>query len=121
MGLICPVLTQYSPCDLRRYRSDIRSTTQHGETDMDENASTPNPRSHRAAAANAPHGDDARHPPADRADRIVRELECHQRSGLSRSTRWRLERAGLFPRRRRVSPGCSGWLESELAAWIAAR
>jgi prophage regulatory protein len=54
-------------------------------------------------------------------DRIVRELECRRRSGLSRSTRWRLERDGKFPKRRSLSPGCSGWLDSELAAWIAAR
>jgi prophage regulatory protein len=87
---------------------------------MNENTLTPNPRGRLPAAASR-HGDDAWDPPADRADRIVREPECRQRSGLSRSTRWRLERAGLFPRRRRVSPGCSGWLDSELATWIAAR
>jgi prophage regulatory protein len=54
-------------------------------------------------------------------ERIIREPECERRSGLSRSTRWRLERDGKFPRRRRISPGTSGWLESEFAAWIRAR
>jgi prophage regulatory protein len=87
---------------------------------MNEKALTPNPHGRQPAAA-ARHGDYARYPPAGRADRIVREPECRQRSGLSRSTRWRLERTGLFPRRRHLSPGCSGWLDSELAAWITAR
>ena len=54
-------------------------------------------------------------------DRFVREPECELRTGLSRSTRWRLERKGLFPRRRQLSPGCSGWLDCELSAWIASR
>jgi prophage regulatory protein len=52
---------------------------------------------------------------------IVREHECRQLTGLSRSTRWRMERIGLFPRRRRISPGCTGWLRSEIAVWIASR
>jgi predicted DNA-binding transcriptional regulator AlpA len=54
-------------------------------------------------------------------DAIIREPECRRRTGLSRSTRWRLERRGKFPRRRQLSPGCSGWLASEIAAWISAR
>jgi prophage regulatory protein len=81
-----------------------------------------NNRDCRPTRAVAPRGTDTKDdPPANRSDRIVREPECKRRSGLSRSTRWRLERAGVFPKRRSISPGCSGWLESELAAWIAAR
>jgi prophage regulatory protein len=59
--------------------------------------------------------------PMEPADRIIREPECRQITGLSRSTRWRLERAGEFPRRRRISSGCTGWLASEMADWIADR
>jgi prophage regulatory protein len=59
--------------------------------------------------------------PRSGPERIVREPECKHRTGLSRSTRWRLERAGGFPRRRRVSPGTTGWLDSEIAAWVANR
>jgi prophage regulatory protein len=55
------------------------------------------------------------------ADAIVREPDCHRITGLSRSTRWRLERTGQFPKRRQISPGCTGWLRSELQAWIQAR
>ena len=54
-------------------------------------------------------------------DRFVREPECREITGLSRSTRWRLERAGKFPRRRQISEGATGWLMSELAAWLAER
>jgi prophage regulatory protein len=54
-------------------------------------------------------------------DAVIREPECVRLTGLSRSTRWRLERAGQFPRRRRISSSCIGWLRSELQAWIAER
>jgi prophage regulatory protein len=59
--------------------------------------------------------------PMEPADRIIREPECKRRSGLSRATRWRLERDGNFPRRRRISPGASGWLESEFTGWLRTR
>ena len=55
------------------------------------------------------------------SDRIIREPECQKITGLSRTTRWRLERKGTFPRRRRISPGCSGWIQSEITAWITER
>jgi prophage regulatory protein len=54
-------------------------------------------------------------------ERIVREAECKDRTGLSRVTRWRLERDGKFPKRRRISANAVGWLESELRKWIASR
>ena len=55
------------------------------------------------------------------SERIIREPECEKVTGLSRTTRWRLERQGRFPRRRRVSPNCVGWLESELDIWLRSR
>jgi len=55
------------------------------------------------------------------ADAIIREPECQALTRLSRATRWRLERAGLFPKKRQLSPGCNGWLRSEIDAWIAER
>jgi prophage regulatory protein len=78
-------------------------------------------RGRRGATALAAHGQTDTSPMSVQPDRIVREPECAERTGLSRSTRWRLERRGRFPRKRQLSPGCRGWLESELAAWIAAR
>jgi predicted DNA-binding transcriptional regulator AlpA len=46
--------------------------------------------------------------PAPGADAIIREPECEALTGLSRSARWRMERAGRFPARIRISPGCRG-------------
>jgi prophage regulatory protein len=54
-------------------------------------------------------------------ERFVREAECKRRTGLDRVTRWRMERRGEFPRRRRISPGIIGWLNSELAEWLRSR
>ena len=51
-------------------------------------------------------------------DRFIREPECKRITGLSRTTRWRLERAGLFPKRRQISPGLIAWLESEIQEWL---
>ena len=55
------------------------------------------------------------------ADRIIRDRECGNRAGLSRSTRWRLEKRGLFPKRREISPNGRGWLLSEIEEWIKNR
>jgi prophage regulatory protein len=54
-------------------------------------------------------------------DLIIREPECRRIIDLSRSTRWRMERAGQFPKRRRISPGCTGWPRSEISIWIGER
>ena len=51
-------------------------------------------------------------------DRFIRDPECEEISGLSRTTRWRLERKGLFPKRRRISPNGVGWLLSEINEWV---
>jgi prophage regulatory protein len=57
----------------------------------------------------------------DLEDRYIRETECHRISGLSRVTRWRLERAGKFPQRRQLSDNAIGWRLSEVKAWRDAR
>ena len=54
-------------------------------------------------------------------DRFLREAEIAHRSGLSRTTRWRLEKMGKFPKRRRLSLNATGLLESEYLAWEAER
>ena len=54
-------------------------------------------------------------------DRFLREPEVRHLTGLSRTTRWRLERAGKFPRRRRISETAVAWVSSEINAWIAER
>ncbi len=54
----------------------------------------------------------------DQPDRFVRETEVARITALSRTTRWRLERDGKFPRRRRISANSVAWLESELVQWL---
>ncbi|TAL01836.1 MAG: AlpA family phage regulatory protein [Rhodospirillaceae bacterium] len=54
-------------------------------------------------------------------DEILGEAEVAKITSLSRSTRWRGERAGWFPRRRQISPNRVGWLKSEIAAWLEER
>ncbi len=41
--------------------------------------------------------------------------------GLSRTTIWRLERVGQFPRRRQVSTKAVRWNQSEIFDWIESR
>ena len=54
-------------------------------------------------------------------EKILRPRTVVQMVGLSRTTLWRLEKAGLFPMRRKISFGAIGWLESEVLKWIAER
>ena len=54
-------------------------------------------------------------------DRFIREPEVRRTTGLSRTTRWRLERAGRFPSRRRISANAVAWLESEVQDWLRTR
>ena len=51
-------------------------------------------------------------------DKIIRFKQVHLATGLSRSTIWRKERDGTFPRRRKISTNCVGWLESQVEAWV---
>lgn len=54
----------------------------------------------------------------DKMDRFMREAEVALLTGLSRSTRWRLERTGKFPQRRRISTNAVAWRESEIQNWM---
>jgi len=56
-------------------------------------------------------------PPQD--DRFMREPEVEHVTGLSRTTRWRLERAGKFPRKRQISENVRANVASEIKAWVA--
>ena len=51
-------------------------------------------------------------------DRIIRENECAEITGLSRSTRYRMEQEGTFPHRCHISPGCIGWKLSAVQSWL---
>ena len=85
-----------------------------------------------AQPANSPPRPDLRKPESHRQfvpylnahappDRIMREREVQAVTGLSRTTRWRLERSGKFPARIHLSPNAVGWRSCEIADWIASR
>ena len=50
--------------------------------------------------------------------RFIRFATVRDRTGLSRSTIWRLERQGAFPKHRRISTNAVGWLEQEINEWV---
>jgi predicted DNA-binding transcriptional regulator AlpA len=53
---------------------------------------------------------------------ILRKRAVHQRTGLSDSTIWRLEKVGEFPERIQVTEaGAVGWFEDEIDAWMHGR
>jgi len=52
------------------------------------------------------------------AEQLLTRAQVLARTGLSRTTQFRLERNGLFPRRRVVGPKLVLWLESEIDSWI---
>ncbi|WP_394763563.1 helix-turn-helix transcriptional regulator [Phenylobacterium sp.] len=55
--------------------------------------------------------------PAERLqpDRVLRWRELKEFVGVSRTTWWRMVRAGTAPAARRISPGRVGWLQGEIA------
>jgi len=60
---------------------------------------------------------------AQRLDRapslkLLRFPAVRDRTGLSRSTIWRLERQGDFPKHRRISANVVAWVEDEVLNWI---
>lgn len=57
------------------------------------------------------------------ADPIIRPSQLPALVGLSPATIWRLEKRGMFPARRRLSPGgqAVGYLLSEIQDWQRTR
>src|SRR5262245_15503857 len=73
-------------------------------------------------------GSDASHQDRERADKLaliplklLRFTAVRERTGLSRSTVWRLERRGAFPRHIRVSANIVAWLEEDVVEWIRSK
>ena len=54
-------------------------------------------------------------------DRILREPDVKAITGLSRTTRWELERKGQFPKKKQLSSTAVGWLESDIQRWLETR
>jgi prophage regulatory protein len=61
------------------------------------------------------------HDSGPRLPRLVPFREVAQRVALSGSTIWRMERAGQFPKRRRLSVNKVAWWEPELEEWLRNR
>jgi prophage regulatory protein len=53
--------------------------------------------------------------------KFLRIRQVMQLTGLSRMTIYRLELAGRFPKRRRLSENLVAWLESDIVAWADSR
>ena len=50
---------------------------------------------------------------------VVRPSQLEATVGFGRVTAWRLENQGLFPKRRKITPGGSvGWLYSEIEEYL---
>lgn len=59
--------------------------------------------------------------PAFPDDRLLPWPKVRDLTGISRTTAWRLQKAGDFPLPVVISPGRVGWRESEVQAWKASR
>ena len=55
------------------------------------------------------------------ANSVMRFPRVREVTGLSRSSVWRLEDAGDFPKRIQLSANSVGWREDEILAWINGR
>ena len=53
--------------------------------------------------------------------RLLRFPDVRERTGLSRSTIWRLEQRGAFPKHRRISANVVAWVEAEIERWIESK
>lgn len=53
--------------------------------------------------------------------KLLRFPEVRELTGLSRSTVWRLERRGDFPRHHRIAPNVVAWREDDVTRWISLR
>ena len=54
-------------------------------------------------------------------ERIIRTKELLEITGLSRTTIWRMEKAGTFPKRVNLGEASVGWRYSEVSEWIEGR
>ena len=52
------------------------------------------------------------------SDRLIGLADVVARTTLSKSTIFRHEKAGLFPKRRQISKHRIAWSENELQAWM---
>ncbi len=53
--------------------------------------------------------------------RLIRVDEVARLTGLTQSTIYRMERQGIFPKKRQISSNTVGWLLSEIEEFIDSR
>lgn len=53
--------------------------------------------------------------------RLLRFPEVQRLVGLSRTTIWRLEQKGKFPRRKELGENSVAWLEEDIEKWIRSK
>lgn len=53
--------------------------------------------------------------------KVLSIKEVTAMTGASRSTIWRWEQSGLFPRRIQIGPHKVGWIEGEVTSWLKSR
>lgn len=53
--------------------------------------------------------------------RMIRRRELEKKTGLSATTIYHMERAGIFPQHFMLTPRCAVWDEAEVDAWLAER
>jgi prophage regulatory protein len=53
--------------------------------------------------------------------KLLRFPAVRERTGLSRSTIWRLERRGEFPKHHRITANVVAWIEEDVVDWIELR
>ncbi len=52
---------------------------------------------------------------------ILRTSKLQTYVGLSRTTIWRLEKSGQFPKRVRLGQNSVGWLKGDVDTWLESR
>lgn len=55
------------------------------------------------------------------SEKILRTKEVQGQTKLGRTTIWRLEREGRFPKRVQLSDRRVGWKASDVEAWVQSR
>jgi prophage regulatory protein len=53
--------------------------------------------------------------------KFIRFTAVRERTGLSRSTIWRLERVGKFPKHHQISANAVAWIEQDVVNWIQSK
>ena len=52
---------------------------------------------------------------------VLRTQQLREYIGLSRTTIWRLEKSGQFPKRVRLGQNSVGWLKGDVDTWLESK